>query len=615
MQGTVYGGQNPVVGARIYLLAANSGVFTPNTSGYGNASLSLLTSAGNTTLDSGGGATNGDYYVTTGSNGTFSISADYTCTLGQQVYLYAVSGNTGSGTNSAAGMLAALGNCPGGLSAFAATDPFVWIDEVSTIATAYAMAGFATDATHVSSSGTALAKVGIANAFANVANLETLGTGAALATTPAANGAAPQTTTNTLANILAACVNSTGPASSACTTLLGDTLSGGTTGTAPTDTATAAINMAHNPAANVSALYGLSTATPPFAPALTGTPNDFTLGIKFSGGGLNTPSSIAIDATGGAWIANSVGNSVTRLTNTGSFVATYTGNGLTDPASISIDSSGSAWVADNPNAAGSVTKITSSGTFPGGSAGYTSGGIDFPFGTAIDGASAVWITDGSAVTKLATSNGAVLSGSGGYTAAGGLNAPTAIAIDGAGNAWMTNSADNMVKLSSTGTLLVQPVLSSVVLGVAADASGNIWVVDGTSVVKFSNAGATLGTFATGGIGGASSVAIDGAGNVWVANFSPSTTSPTHVSAVEFSNSGTALSGANGFGFTTGTSLATFYENLLAVDGSGDVWLGGNGSTNSVTELIGTAAPVITPIAAGLPVTPTANGSSSVGTRP
>ena len=39
---------------------------------------------------------------------------------------------------------------------------------------AYALAGFATDATHVSSSGTAAAKLGIANAFINAAILETL---------------------------------------------------------------------------------------------------------------------------------------------------------------------------------------------------------------------------------------------------------------------------------------------------------------------------------------------------------------------------------------------------------------------------------------------------------
>src|ERR1019366_9144135 len=104
--------------------------------------------------------------------------------------------------------------------------------EVSTVAAAYAFAGFATDAVHVSSSGTPLAKVGIQNAFANAANLATLSTGQALATPPGnPNGAAPQANVNTLANILASCVNTdgtiSGPTSpTACYTLLNNAKNG-----------------------------------------------------------------------------------------------------------------------------------------------------------------------------------------------------------------------------------------------------------------------------------------------------------------------------------------------------------------------------------------------------
>jgi hypothetical protein len=54
------------------------------------------------------------------------------------------------------------------------------------------MAGFATDATHVSSSGTTLAQTGIANAFANAASLANLSTGTALTAPPAGNGNVPQ---------------------------------------------------------------------------------------------------------------------------------------------------------------------------------------------------------------------------------------------------------------------------------------------------------------------------------------------------------------------------------------------------------------------------------------
>jgi hypothetical protein len=277
-----------------------------------NASVSLLKSViGVTTLDNtSADATYGDYYVTSDANGFFTITGDYTCTAGQQVYLYAVGGNPGlvAGTdNTAAGFLAVLGNCPAADN-FTAATPYVFVNEVSTVAAAYAFAGYATDAVHVSSDGRTLTLTGIANAFANAANLATLSTGQALATTPAGNGTVPLTTINTIADILAACVNTSGPTSTGCSTLLSNIESAGATGTTATDTATAAIYLAQNPypgSAQMTALFGDIPASPPFLPDLgSSQPTDFTLGLKFTGGGLNGPLGIAIDSSGNAWIAN-----------------------------------------------------------------------------------------------------------------------------------------------------------------------------------------------------------------------------------------------------------------------------------------------------------------------
>src|ERR1035441_7374066 len=142
--------------------------------------------------------------------------------------MYSLGGDPGlgSGANAASGLLAALGTCPGSVGGnhIFSSGLYVVINEVSTVAAAYAFAGFATDAVHVSSSGTAAAKLGIANAFINAEILETLSTGVANAAPPSSTtyygggGAVPQTTVNTLGNILAACVNSNGTGS-ACTTL------------------------------------------------------------------------------------------------------------------------------------------------------------------------------------------------------------------------------------------------------------------------------------------------------------------------------------------------------------------------------------------------------------
>jgi hypothetical protein len=78
--GKVHGGQSPIAGASAYLYAAN-------TTGYGNASVSLLNSSGSNTYKD----TNGNYYVLTDANGNFSITGDYMCPSSTaQVYLYAV---------------------------------------------------------------------------------------------------------------------------------------------------------------------------------------------------------------------------------------------------------------------------------------------------------------------------------------------------------------------------------------------------------------------------------------------------------------------------------------------------------------------------------------------
>ena len=46
--------------------------------------------------------------VTTDSNGGFTVTGDYQCVSGTQVYVYAVGGNGGAGVNSGAGVLALL---------------------------------------------------------------------------------------------------------------------------------------------------------------------------------------------------------------------------------------------------------------------------------------------------------------------------------------------------------------------------------------------------------------------------------------------------------------------------------------------------------------------------
>jgi hypothetical protein len=633
--GRVMGAQAPLVGAQLYLLAAN-------TTGYGgagiadsssNKSVSLLTSVpGSTTQDMNpGDPTYLDYYVTTSGvtgscplGGCFSITSDYSCTAGQQVYLYSLGGSQGGVANPVAGLLAVLGSCPSGGS-FATEIPFVYMNEVSTIAAAYAMAGFATDALHVSSSGTALAQVGIANAFANAANLAGIATGAALSTTPAGNGTVPQNEINTLANILASCVNTngavTGPASATtCYTLFNDALSGGSSGALPSDTATAAINMAHNPAANITGLYGLSTGSPPFAPALSGQPNDFTVALSFTGGGLLDPAGLAVDGLGNIWVPNQgtfgsssgAGSSVTELSSSGSILSGpsgFTNSGMLSPSRIAIDSSNNAWIANN----GSIvdSEITSSGTFLPAPHGYSAG--DDTNSVAVDGSGDAWFA-GSGPLLLEYSNSGVAVSSSPYSG-GGLTGANDVAVDGSGSVWTADGTGHAVKFSSAGTVLSGA--SGYSTGgccienptIAIDSSGNAWITSPVGVVELSNSSGSNLSGGSGygpgfGLTSPSGISIDGAGNVWVLN---------SASITELSSAGSVLSGANGY-----KSSGLFLPFGIALDGSGNVWVSvndGSGLAGAVLEFVGTATPVITPIAAGLPVTPTGNGTSNLGTRP
>jgi len=220
--------------------------------------------------------------------------------------------------------------------------------KVTTVAAAYSLSGFATDATDIAgSSATA-----VANAASSAANLASLTTGQALATTPGGNGTVPQDEISTLADILAECINSSGPTSSSCTALFSDAKSGGASGTMATDTATAAIYIAHNPGINLSTLVGdIGSSSDPFTDHLSSAPHDWTIAVTYTGGGLNQPNGIAVDGTGNIWTANQGGASISKFSTTGVAAATngYPNAGLSTPKGIAIDGLGNVWVANSGN--------------------------------------------------------------------------------------------------------------------------------------------------------------------------------------------------------------------------------------------------------------------------
>jgi hypothetical protein len=484
------------------------------------------------------------------------------------------------------------------------------------VAAAYSFAGFATDALHVSSSGTAAAKLGLANAFINAEILATLSTGTANPYPPpgvgyyGGPGVVPQTEINTLGNILAACVNSTGPTSGNCATLFANAMSGGTTGAAPTDTATAAIYIAHNPVAAVQALFGLAGAGgAPFAPALTAQPNDFTISILYQNEVLagftdQTAGPLAIDASGDVWSANNVVDEINpqgydyTVANSSFGLGGY--SGFSGAVNIAIDVNGNAWAVSST----ALGEFNNSGTLLSPTGGYTGLGLSGATSVAMDASSNAWIgnTTGGNVVKASSSG--TLSGT--FTGSG-ISQPGPVAIDASGNAWVADlSSGAIVKLSPSGTPTSYTAATlSTPTGIAIDHSGNVWVSNSSSVAEISSSGALVSPaagYSNSSTTGLLGVAIDGAGNAWVAG--PS-------SIAEISSSGTILSGSTGF---TGSNNV----KSIAVDASGNVWtnyvacsysfLYGTSCSASYQEVIGAGAPVVTPLALGVK-------NNTLGARP
>ena len=261
--GVVHGGQSPVSGSVIQLWAVG-------TTGYGSAatpliSATLTSSDGTGTVDSNANAGNANNTLSVGS---FTITGDYTCPSATTlVYLTATGGNPGlsAGTNnSALVMMAALGQC-GSLSA----STFITVNEVTTVGAAYSLAPFIGASGSIGSGSDSASLQAISNAFASVSNFVNFSTGTALTTTSTGN-TAPQAKLDTLANVLVACVNSTGPSSTACATLFSDATPSG--GIAPTTVLGAVVDIALNPANNVASLYSIATANAAFQPTVTSAP-------------------------------------------------------------------------------------------------------------------------------------------------------------------------------------------------------------------------------------------------------------------------------------------------------------------------------------------------------
>jgi hypothetical protein len=621
IHGVVLAGTQAVAGAAVYLYAAG-------TSGYASASIPISSPNAATSIQSG-------------TDGSFTIPAGYACPQpNSQLYLVATGGGVGSGvSNPNLALMTALGPC----NNISSTQ--VVINEVTTVASAAALQSFSADNIQTGKksylaigSSSANATVGLANAFASVTNLIDVTTGRAKYFSVAGNAIAPYVQINTLADALDACAVTTGGTAgdgSVCGNLFTDTnpLNGSDPYFAPTDTLQAIIDLLRPPSPSIvnalpGPVFGLATLSSlPFQPILSSAPNEWSLSLNYtSGGGVggsgataSGSSALAVDASGNVWITNKNINSVSAWSNLGAAYSPntsgtnpggFTAGGVYAPAAVAVDPSGYIWTV---NGNGTLTKLDSLGDAylgsPYAGGGLASTGADM----AIDGSGNVWATSGGTPGSVSKFNnrGIPQSPSTGYTS--GIADPSAIAIDGADNIWLYNqkTSGNSVlgyaKLNNANgsVTIAVPGGFSNPQQLAIDGSGDVWASDGsgTEVLEIP-AGYTgapnpqptdypsVGLYQP--IAGAKGIAFDGSNRLWIAN------------SGGFASNGSNIVAPNlGLFDTITDSVSIDYENQnfaagadsVAVDASGNVWvLLGN---NTVTEYIGLAAPVVTPLSVGV----------------
>lgn len=621
IQGSVHGGQSPVTGAKVYMLAAGTG-------GYGTASTSLIpTSKNGVNGVSCSGGANGYCYVTTDGSGNFSVGGDYLCTLGQQVYIVAVGGNpgaSGSGVNNTAIVqMAGLGGCPAAGN-LAAQVPYLVINEVTTVAFAYAMGSFGTDAYHIASSGTPLAQTAIANAMLNANNIVALAWGAAMPVANVnSNSVAPQAKINALADIIATCVNTTAATSTQCSNLFN--ASKNSAGTKPVDEATALFNIVHNPSANASTIWGLYPSTPVFTPVPSAAPTDWTMPVVYNNV-AGQVSNIAMDSNGNAWINDSTNKAVVRVSAQGAVSSFKNGGSFGAIAGVAVNPvTGRIWASDTTN--NKVYILDSTGSLL---TTITLGSLNKPAAIAFDTSGNGYVVNSGAYLISEYNSAGTLLRTATYPSAQGYS--TSIAVDYSGNVYTGagtgNAGVGALPAATTTSQYYSGSNNGGVYSIALDdtnntvltpaqywtQANNVWTMSAGAGIGwryyfyttgYQFGGIVDGTY-IGWVGGMttstspSSLAFDGAGNLWVAEATPTKNSTYPLSAYTVS-SGYTLTAIAANGFTTGTaapaSTAPATGATVAMpDTAGNVWVANTDGT--VSQMLGLATPVVAPLVPG-----------------
>ena len=320
---------------------------------------------------------------------------------------------------------------------------------------------------------------------------------------------------------------------------------------------------------------------------------------------LALPGGIAIDKSGNIYIADTVNSRIRKIATDGTIStvagaggAGYLGDGgpataalLSGPAAVALDSSGNLYIADTGNdlirkvtgttittVAGNITSAGQGAQAFGGDNGPATSALLYgPTGVAVDSSGNIYIADtrnnrirkvtGTTITTYAGDGNLGSAGDGGRAVIAHINAPRGLAVDAAGNLYIADSGNHRVRVVTASNQVINTIAGTGFLGFSGD----------------------FGLATKAQLNVPHDVAVDAAGNVYIADYSNSRIRKVSAGGVITTIAGNGRFSYSGDGGAA-TSAALNFPGGVAMDANGRIYVADtqNNSIRLLTPVAGTA---------------------------